>query len=176
MVPYVCMVSMVSIPSGFWSYGHMAYGIWSYGHMAYGIWSYGHMSKRKGTLTRRSGEVGGFPKQKKFNNISVYADLYGIIYILCWGAHSPTSLQLDNWSINLFLFIRIIRSNSIQSNHWFRSIEAFELRAPCTQDGNTLMLWFDLNDSFEKRFWNSPFQSNDLLHNDVLRWAGGLRT
>ena len=29
-------------------------GIW-----AYGIWSNGHMSKRKGTLTRRSGEVGG---------------------------------------------------------------------------------------------------------------------
>ena len=33
-------------------------GIW-----AYGIWSYGHMSKRKGTLTRRSGEVGGFKIQ-----------------------------------------------------------------------------------------------------------------
>ena len=39
MVPYVCMVSMVSIPSGFWSYGHM--GIWD---MV--IWSYEQTSRR----------------------------------------------------------------------------------------------------------------------------------
>ena len=60
MVPYVCMVSMVSIPSGFWSYGHMAYGIWSYGHMGIWdmvIWSYEQTKGYSNTPIRRGRRI-----------------------------------------------------------------------------------------------------------------------